>query len=848
MHALHIAFSQKLADKLHKRLVVVVYDPRSEFLPFFDQELPQVDPADAPGLLRVGLGDQTVHLARYSGSFFALRAAVEPLVSGDRPEPLILYLPGIAPLEHSILMELELGGDRYEPQLKRLARNVLRERFTDGQIDGLLQRESVGYTDIVALLHQNQQGQTVSILRTLFENAASEPLLARWLAHDDQDAAIAEKAAIPELFALIESRLGLNLPAGLTLADARRKTWRYVLVGEFRADLGGDPPAAISQLPAPTHQDQIVRLHTITAALRRDDADGYIAAADQVESELHLAAAPVDPAHLGKIDTFRFEERHLLTHAGHLIAIHQYGLALPIVADRRRSFWVDRDVNRQMQWEVCRLMAELGRAIEQLRPIFAQCGVKPTAWVNAYIQVQDHSGFQVDALHRRLETLIACMDEDPETEKALAVVRREHEEWLKRLADGFTQALIAAGWTVPGVLHQTRIYPERVQTRPGRTAYLLIDALRYEMGVDLARQLEGAQDLTVQPAIAALPSITPVGMAALLPGAAASFTVIAHKGRLAARIENSVLPDVNERLKLLKARRPDVVDLTLSKLLGLSGTKLEKALGTAALVVVRSQEIDFAGEGDFDLLARQMMDALIGNLSRAVKKLAKAGIEHFVITADHGHQFALRKDDAMKTDAPGGDTLELHRRCWIGQGGSAPPGTVRVSGAELGYDTPLDFIFPTGLGVFKTGGGLSYHHGGASLQELVIPVITLRIPPTAPRASAGPIVKLHGLPDRLTNRTFGVSIRFEPSLLAIEPIAVRVILLAAGQQVGQTGMAMGATLDRSRGVIHLHSGQEASLGMMLTDDACASLRIVAQDPETDAVLDQSGEIPVKLMI
>ena len=32
-------------------------------------------------------------------------------------------------------MELEKGGTCYEPQLKRLALNVLRKRFTDGQID-----------------------------------------------------------------------------------------------------------------------------------------------------------------------------------------------------------------------------------------------------------------------------------------------------------------------------------------------------------------------------------------------------------------------------------------------------------------------------------------------------------------------------------------------------------------------------------------------------------------------------------------------------------------------------------------------------------------------------------------
>jgi hypothetical protein len=50
-------------------------------------------------------------------------------------------------------------------------------------------------------------------------------------------------------------------------------------------------------------------------------------------------------------------------------------------------------------------------------------------------------------------------------------------------------------------------------------------------------------------------------------------------------------------------------------------------------------------------------------------------------------------------------------------------------------------IFPTGLGVFKAGGGLSFHHGGFSLQELAIPVISLRMtagkPAEAPRG-AGP--------------------------------------------------------------------------------------------------------------
>jgi len=52
---------------------------------------------------------------------------------------------------------------------------------------------------------------------------------------------------------------------------------------------------------------------------------------------------------------------------------------------------------------------------------------------------------------------------------------------------------------------------------------------------------------------------------------------------------------------------------------------------------------------------------------------------------------------------------------------------VRVLGAKLGYSTDLDFVFPASTSVFKSGGDLAYHHGGASLQELVIPVITVKL-------------------------------------------------------------------------------------------------------------------------
>jgi hypothetical protein len=846
MHAFHTYLCQQLSDLLTKRAVVVFYDPRREFLPFFERELETVDPG-SDGLPRVRVGERSTILVRYEESFFGLRAAVEPIVAQDRPEALLIYLPGVSrDRQGSVLMELEKGGTCYEPQLKRLALNVLRKHFTDGQIDEMLRPASVTYDDIVAFLHQGDEGQAASVLRTLFAGAASEALLTRWLADTQQDSAIVDKDATAELYKLIESRLGLTIPSGTPVTEARDKTLRYVLASEFRADLVCEPPASISLVPTPPTKEYGERIRNVAANLRHDFAERYAELADRVATDLGLLDAQIDAAHLGTIDTFRFEEQRLLRHAGTLIAARHYEAALGLVTARRQSFWVDRDVTRQAQWEACWLMAELGCAISRVWPVLGKMGTDPTKWLAAY--TADEGWYWIDTLQRRLETWVAKLDEEPEAEQALGVVRRDYEELLKRMADGFSKACKDTGWAIPDVLYQTHIYPDVVQAMGGRVAYFFVDAMRFEMGVELAQQLQGTTDLSVRPAIAALPSITPVGMAALLPGASASFSVVEHKGKLAARIEGSVMPGLQERLRFLKAKVPDAVEMTLGKLLNTPPAKLGKAIGHASLVVIRSQEIDFVGEIDGDLLARQVMDTITGNLARAVKKLAQVGIENFVITADHGHQFSIRKDEDMRTDNPGGETVDLHRRCWIGHGGTTPPGAVRVTGAELGYDTALDFVFPTGLGVFKAGGGLSFHHGGCSLQELVIPVVCCRFPARDTQAPTGKGVQLGGVPVTLTNRTFGVRVLTVADLFATEPIALRVVLVSGHEQVGQAGMVLSADFDRTTGLMHVQPGTEASVGLMLTRDDCQKVRIVVLDPATDAVLDQSDEIPVKLGI
>ncbi|MCG8555287.1 MAG: hypothetical protein MJD61_08350 [Proteobacteria bacterium] len=218
----------------------MVYDERREFLPFFDRELQEVG-TGYDGLPRVFIGEELAFLVRYQGSFFAVRAAVEPIVAAEKPEPLIVYVPGV-PRDRrtSPLMEIEKAGTCYEPPLRRLALNVLRKRFTDGQIDEMLRPASIGYGDIVSFLGQGDEGKPASILRTIFDGTHSEALLANWLADDTKDGTVAEKDATRELLALIQTRLGLTLPDETTVTEARDKTIRYLLVSEFRSEHGHD--------------------------------------------------------------------------------------------------------------------------------------------------------------------------------------------------------------------------------------------------------------------------------------------------------------------------------------------------------------------------------------------------------------------------------------------------------------------------------------------------------------------------------------------------------------------------------------------------------------------------------
>jgi len=273
MHPLHDCVAKQLTEKLKSRKIIVWYDERSEFAPFIAEV--RGGPRTSSELMPVSVAGITTLLAEYAGSMFELRAVVEPRVSGDTPESVVIYLPGCErDRRASVLMELENAGECYEPQLKRLARNVLRKRYTDGVIDEMLAPERVTYDDLARASSDASSAEPPSILKSIFHDASgNDGLLAAWLTSDARDGEIAAKEAIRELVKLVRSRLGLELPADAQLAKLRAVTIRYVLAGVFRSDLSGQPPACLDGVPCPKTREDEAALRELARRMRTSFTD-----------------------------------------------------------------------------------------------------------------------------------------------------------------------------------------------------------------------------------------------------------------------------------------------------------------------------------------------------------------------------------------------------------------------------------------------------------------------------------------------------------------------------------------------------------------------------------------------
>jgi hypothetical protein len=844
--------------------VVVWYDPEQSYI-----DLARA--LDLPGTT----------IAVFNRSFFALRDVIEPhleFVGADgrprleaaAPPKVLVYVAKNRDETNFALIEAEAAGSVLYPganpwqrntRLKVLAEHVFKDIAPDrvGDIARQAEQGALTLSDLDRLAEQTAE-LGAGAVKLIYGTASVIDVALLFASSSEHDAALSAKNAVPELTILFSAGLGIDTGGADSPEEVRRRLRRMLLLGDLVASLPPkEVPKELSAVGLPTRP---AHLETIRQACRtwRNRADlreAYAAAAREVAREINVSALELQPETLAALETFPEIEDRLLAHAEQRVLDGLAQEALDLAEKRKRSFWSGQEPTNLLRWSLIETASRLLLAAARVRADLKTAKKVPASMVAAYAQGSE-PWCLLDTYQRHLERQYAtfdleCTGAHDLLEQVIHKARQRYMEVAGLCAESFTAALESAEFEVAETLPQEEIFARVVSPRraSGKVAYVWVDALRFEMGRELVDGLGIDFEVTLVPAIARLPSITEVGMAALVPGAERGMDLVdAGAGKVAIKIGAATLKDRPSRLKHVREAfgGAAVIDLKLNDLIKPS-KKLRDEIAAADFVVVTSQEIDRRGEeAEDEDEARRYMDEVLDKLRRGVRRLAAFGVTQIVIAADHGHIFGDAIESGMKIDAPGGKTVDLHRRVWVGKGGTAAEGYVRVPASKVGMGGDLELAFPRGLACFKAGGSTSFFHGAASLQELVIPVATLVAKHAS--ATAGHVaVRVEMERPKITTRFFSVTATYESTgLFGEDVLRVRVVVRGNKKDIGFAAMAAYGFEDGTQEIV-LQKGRPNPITLMLpaeVDVKAVSVHVL--DAATHVELGRKENIPVAIAV
>ncbi len=342
-----------------------------------------------------------------------------------------------------------------------------------------------------------------------------------------------------------------------------------------------------------------------------------------------------------------------------------------------------------------------------------------------------------------------------------------YTQWyLDELGEAWSDSL-ENSWELADIPSQTSFFGRYVQPiisgKDREKAFVIIsDALRYEVASELteAIQKELRGKTTIEPLFGVLPSVTKLGMAALLPGMKLELL----PGNSDVLRDGLSTQGTAARQKVLDQNsRVEATILSAQDLLTMSSEKGRTAISAYRLVYIYHNNIDAIG--DKAASEHQVFAACsdtIKELVRLVKKICNSlNGTNVLITSDHGFLYQRRPiAEADKRPLLRGEgVLETSRRYVLGQNLEADSGTKAFS---LPYTGGAIAIVPRGSLRFAVqGAGSQYVHGGASLQEICVPVITYHHQ-RAVKGDEGPArkvgVQVNARARRVTNNRFNLSL------------------------------------------------------------------------------------------
>ena len=350
--------------------------------------------------------------------------------------------------------------------------------------------------------------------------------------------------------------------------------------------------------------------------------------------------------------------------------------------------------------------------------------------------------YEMDGFYRKFHFAFGCSlkNSNPVLEdrlkQAADYVERLYKNWfISELTGCWTKATsgdFASVGHVSGIdqqrdFYDTYVKPAREKNR--RVFVVISDALRYEVAAELseniARTTGGTADLQMIQGI--FPSITKFGMAALLPG-----ENITLDDNMDACVDEMSTRSTGDRERILCAENPDSIAVSYVDILNMKRAERREIISGKNVVYIYHNAIDAVGDKAvteskvFEACEETLQE--LSNLLRIIVNDMQ-GTEVF-ITADHGFLYTyspVEESEKVSKSAFSGEVYESGRRYAL-----TPDSTecqflmpvsmgVHIGGVQLKGYTPWD-----ATRIKTTGGGENYVHGGITLQEMCVPVISFR--------------------------------------------------------------------------------------------------------------------------
>jgi len=732
---------QDVKQSIRRQGIVIWLDADSRYTEFVDRLI-----------ARHQTGDFDFPVVGFRGSYLELLLKLENYGNGLDPDQLLIHLPNhnTNSIKQTPLLELYRAGKRYEKALPTLVREAVTGKVAPDAIADFLKTTDLTLAGAETWLDKQlnrHNSKTSNILNHLAE-LDHQQILDGLIDHNSnlrtKIHSVSELNILTEYLHIhtgmdtdfLQFFLEKNVAVNIDYLESAFVGW--LMCVEYANDLTRLPYMPELQPLRSLPKLLQAQCQNLINHLRDRHPLHYIAIAEEVEAKIKSELDQIMPHDLGKIDTFATEDRVMLNASIQSLLNQNWQQAISWGRSRLKepSLWILHDSQKRRLWFWVLRAAQFGQVITQHNHVLNRVATLREA-LDRYIQ----KAWTVDSSHRCFEQLrlqITTNNNLPQftsMEKVTNFLRQLYRDWADDLARDFAKLCDRVGFLPEEELQQRHIFERHCLPFINRTeqcdrvALFLVDAFRYEMAMELKNKFNQEDFQTdLIGCYAELPTITAMGMNAIAPVSQDSkirlpdgkdFSKGIKAGEYTVKDPDSRARAMGDRAFSSSRDQQSLSSLSLQQVAQSTSEALESQAKNIAFLVIHSREIDDAGEANVGLVT---FATWIQQLKAAIHNLQKIGIHTCILTADHGFMLLDHtvKEVEYATATRRYVRLDDYRReadCV-----SVPLRSLNYEGQE-GY-----LLFRNDTAIFKGKSKLSnasFAHGGNSLQERVIPVLTI---------------------------------------------------------------------------------------------------------------------------